>query len=41
VVALAAVVKKAALARAFLSCWLPRRERRMAERVTRVMSPRF
>lgn len=34
---LAAVLNKAALARAFFNCWPPRLERRIAERVTRVI----
>lgn len=34
---LAAVLNKAALARAFFNCWPPRLERRIAERETRVI----
>ncbi len=36
----AAVLKKAALARALRSVWPPRLDRRMAERVTSVIAPR-
>lgn len=39
--AFAAVVKKAAFAFALRTVWPPRRERRIAERETRVMSPSF